>query len=91
MNNVRLPLLQVEAHVLAGAKLVEGVRSGVQAGNSGENPRDPACVGQAYFVADGEPCNPQTFMDSVFDGLGERLLQGWKRGGDGACRIFRSG
>ncbi|CAM9827518.1 unnamed protein product [Laminaria digitata] len=60
----------VEAQVLAGAKLVAGARSGAQEGNFGDNPRDPTCSGQAYFVADGQTCNPQTFMDGVFDGLG---------------------
>lgn len=30
----------------------------------------PACSGQAYFVADGQPCNPQEFLDGVLDGLG---------------------
>lgn len=64
--------------MLAGAKLLEGARSDpdAQAGNVGENSRDPACSGQAYFVADGQRCNPQSFMDGVFDGLGEHLLEG---------------
>lgn len=33
--------------------------------------RGPVCSGQAYFVTDGEPCNPQNFWDGILDGLGE--------------------
>ena len=64
--------------MLAGAKLLEGARSDAdaQAGNVGENSRYPACSGQAYFVADGQHFSPQTFMDGVFDGLGEHLPEG---------------
>lgn len=73
--------------MLAGAKLLEGARSDAdpQAGSVGESPKDPSCAGQAYFVADEQPCNPQTFMDGVFDGLGERLLEGL---GWGMCVAF---
>lgn len=76
--------------MLAGAKLVAGARSGAQEGKFGDNPRDPTCSGQAYFVADGQTCNPQTFMDGVFDGLGGRLLEGYGEGDD-ACSILRIG
>ncbi|CAM9312451.1 unnamed protein product [Ectocarpus sp. 4 AP-2014] len=30
----------------------------------------PACAGQAYDVTDGQPRNPQTFLDEILDGLG---------------------
>jgi len=30
----------------------------------------PACSGQAYFVTDGQPSNPQKFLDGILDGLG---------------------
>lgn len=30
----------------------------------------PACSGQAYSVADGQPCNPQAFLDGILDSLG---------------------
>ncbi|CAM9542570.1 unnamed protein product, partial [Pylaiella littoralis] len=30
----------------------------------------PACSGQAYFIGDGQPRNPQAFLDGILDGLG---------------------
>eukprot|EP00752_Nemacystus_decipiens_P002963 g2753.t1 len=30
----------------------------------------PACSGQAYFVADGQSCNPRVFLDGILNGLG---------------------
>lgn len=62
---------QVEAHALAGVKLMNGAAV-AQAGKSGWSTRIPACSGQAYFVTDGQPCNPQAFMDDILEGLGER-------------------
>lgn len=61
---------QVEAHILAGAKLMKGA-SDAQAERPGWSTNAPACYGQAYFITDDQPCNPQTSMDSIFERLGE--------------------
>lgn len=46
------------------------------AGGAGKNDAGPAPSGQAYFVTDEQPCNLQTFMDGVLDGLGKSASQG---------------
>eukprot|EP00904_Undaria_pinnatifida_P004178 jgi/Undpi1/13761/HiC_scaffold_9.g03412.m1 len=58
----------VEAQVLAGNKLMEGVANAQAEGGEWVT-HAPACSGQAYFVTDGRPCNLQAFADGVLDGL----------------------
>lgn len=35
----------------------------------------PACSGQAYFIGDGQPRNPQAFLDGILDGLGAVVVE----------------
>lgn len=63
--------MQVEAQLLAGAKLAEGVKR-AQTGGSGWIHHVPICSGQAYNVSDGKPYNPQRMMDDIFERLGEQ-------------------
>ncbi|CAM9957726.1 unnamed protein product [Ectocarpus fasciculatus] len=37
---------------------------------SSKNEAAPACAGKAYDVTDGQPRNPQAFLDEILDGLG---------------------
>lgn len=75
--------LQVEAQVLAGQQLMRGGGAdaqdvggspGARAGRGGIGIDAPACAGQAYFVTDGRPVNPQGFLDGVLDGLGRQCV-----------------
>lgn len=63
--------MQVEAQLLAGAKLAEGVKQ-AHTGGSGWINHVPICSGQAYNVSDGKPYNPQRMMDDIFERLGEQ-------------------
>lgn len=42
---------------------------------SSKNEAAPACAGKAYDVTDGQPRNPQAFLDEILDGLGAGTLQ----------------
>lgn len=66
------------------------VDAGVEVGGAdAEQRRDPgskseaapACAGKAYDVTDGQPRNPQAFLDEILDGLGAETLKLSKTGG----------
>ncbi|CAM9607580.1 unnamed protein product [Ascophyllum nodosum] len=57
----------IEAQLLVGKKLAEGTAGARAAGSGWSAP--PICSGQAYFVTDGHPYNPQGMMDDILERL----------------------
>lgn len=71
---------------LEAGRTDRGSSSKRRTGAAGAAGAGPACSGQAYFIGDGQPYNPQAFLDDILDGLGA-VRCGGARGGAGRDNV----